>query len=437
MLFAALILCAGIAGACLIENVLGKIISVAVAILLILGLFFGMRWYFQNTASGQRAMTDQKSDLDNGLERTVTIYTADGEIIAQYTGKIDIEGNDGGYVLFDYEGKRYMSKHTTLDQLKMLAQRTKGEIGKVDSKMTALSDRVDTLESAGGQANVLEGVKVNGTALSIAEKMVDILIATGTANGTLSVNGKDVAIKGLAALAYKAQVSEADLDSALTAVLAAKAAKADVDTLIGSDAGKSARTIANEELTKQLIPEDAQESLNTLTEIAAWIQEHPDDASAMNAAIAKLNEIAAGIGGEEDDYATVMAAIEGKITAAMAGIAQGATKVEKSEINGNIKINGQETVVYTHPAGSAVEAGFKKVGSDASGHVVLGDDVTKEDITKLGIPGQDTTYEKATSEADGLMSKEDKAKLDGMAVAEDTEVQSMLDEIFGATEEEP
>lgn len=97
----------GIAGACLIENVLGKIISVAVAILLILGLFFGMRWYFQNTASGQRAMTDQKSDLDNGLERTVTIYTADGEIIAQYTGKIDIEGNDGGYVLFDYEGKRY------------------------------------------------------------------------------------------------------------------------------------------------------------------------------------------------------------------------------------------------------------------------------------------------------------------------------------------
>ena len=308
-----------------------------------------------------------------------------------------------------------MSKHTTLDQLKMLAQRTKGEIDKVDSKVATLSGRVDTLEGAGGQANVLEGVKVNGTALKIVDKIVDILIATGAANGTLAVNGIDVPVKGLAALAYKAQVSEADLDSALTAVLAAKAPKADVDTLIGSDAGKSARTIANEELAKQLIPEDAQESLNTLAEIAAWIQEHPDDASAMNAAITKLNEI----------------------TAAMAGIAQGATKVEKSETNGNIKINGQETVVYTHPAGSAVEAGFKKVGSDASGHVVLGDNVTKEDITKLGIPGQDTTYEKATSAADGLMSKEDKKKLDGMAVAEDTEVQSMLDEVFGTTEEEP
>ena len=90
-----------------IENIAGKIVSIIVALLVILGLFFGMRWYFQNTASGQRALTDQKSNLDNGLERTVTIYTADGEIIAQYTGKIDIVGNDGGYVLFDYEGKRY------------------------------------------------------------------------------------------------------------------------------------------------------------------------------------------------------------------------------------------------------------------------------------------------------------------------------------------
>ena len=65
---------------------------------------------------------------------------------------------------------------------------------------------------------------------------------------------------------------------------------------------------------------DAQGLISTLTEIAQWIQSHPYDAAAMNAAIAKLNEIVAGIGGEEDDYATVMAAMEGKIAAAMEGI---------------------------------------------------------------------------------------------------------------------
>lgn len=300
-----------------------------------------------------------------------------------------------------------MSKHTTLDQLKMLAQRTKTEIDAVESKS-------------------LVGIKVNGTALAIADKMVDILIGTGATNGTLSVNGANVAVKGLAALAYKAQVSESDLDAALTAVLAAKAAKADVDTLIGTDTGKSVRTIANEELAAQLIPEGAQESLDTLTEIAQWIQDHPDDAAAMNTAIAKLNGIVAGIGGEDDDYATVMAAIEGKIAAA--------TKVEASEINGNIKIDGEETTVYTHPTTTAVAAGFKKVGNDDKGHVVLGADVTKQDIVALGIPAQDTTYQPATTEANGLMSKEDKTKLDGMEVALDTEVTAMLNEVFGTTE---
>ena len=61
-----------------------------------------------------------------------------------------------------------------------------------------------------------------------------------------------------------------------------------VDGLIDGDTGKSIRTIANEELAAQLIGENAQESLDTLEEIATWIQNHPGDASAMNAAITAL-----------------------------------------------------------------------------------------------------------------------------------------------------
>jgi len=64
-----------------------------------------------------------------------------------------------------------VNKLTKLASLKALAQRTKAETD-------ALATRVSTLENAGSQANVLEGVKVNGTALDIANKMVDILIAT-------------------------------------------------------------------------------------------------------------------------------------------------------------------------------------------------------------------------------------------------------------------
>ena len=295
---------------------------------------------------------------------------------------------------------------------------------KVKEEADALETRVQTLEDAGGQANVLESVKVNGVALAIAQKAVDILIATGGANGTLAVNGTDVAIKGLAALAYKAQVSQTDLDSALQAVVA------NVGTLIGSDAGKSARTIANEELAAQLIPESAQESLDTLGEIAAWIQEHPNDASAMNAAITKLQGIVAGIGGEDDDYATVIAAIEGKIAAAQTAIYAAITA---GDTNGHLKVNGTDVTVYTHPAHTAKQNGLYKVTVDAEGHVSDAQAVTKEDITGLGIPAQDTTYSKATAQADGLMSKEHFTKLEGLNASTTEEVQAMLDEVYPQT----
>ena len=67
-----------------------------------------------------------------------------------------------------------MSKHTTLDQLKMLAQRSKTEIDKVDTKVTALSSRVDDLVTAGGEPNVIVGIQNNGTDLDITSKKVDI-----------------------------------------------------------------------------------------------------------------------------------------------------------------------------------------------------------------------------------------------------------------------
>ena len=297
-----------------------------------------------------------------------------------------------------------------------------------ETKLTNLGHLKDIAERFAAEnsknVNVLESVKVNGVALAIAQKAVDILIATGGANGTLAVNGTDVAIKGLAALAYKAQVSQTDLDTALQTVVT------NIGTLVGSDAGKSARTIANEELAAQLIPDDAKDSLNTLQEIANWIQDHPDDASAMNTAITKLQAIAAGIGGEEDDYATVIAAIEGKIAAAQATIY---AAIKAGSTNGHLDVNGTDVTVYTHPTATATEAAFRKVGNDASGHVVLGAEITKEDITGLGIPAQDTTYSKATEQADGLMSKEHFTKLEGLNASTTEEVQAMLDEVYPQT----
>ena len=124
-----------------------------------------------------------------------------------------------------------MSKFVNLEQIKVLANKVKSEDAALGTKLETVTTKVDNLVAAGGEANILEGVKVNGAALAISDKMVDILIASGEETGTISVNGAAVAIKGLAALAYKSEITEDELGEALKASIAAKATKADLDAL--------------------------------------------------------------------------------------------------------------------------------------------------------------------------------------------------------------
>ena len=83
------------------------------------------------------------------------------------------------------------------------------------------------------------------------------------------------------------------------------------------------------------------------------------------------------------------------------------------------KLDGIETGAnkYTHPSYTSRTSGLYKIAVDITGHVLAATAVTKTDITNLGIPGQDTntTYAPATDDTDGLMSSEDKSKLDGIA----------------------
>lgn len=263
-----------------------------------------------------------------------------------------------------------VNKLTKLGALKEMGQRLHGEV-------ETLSGKVETLEKVGAQANVLEGVKVNGTALAIAEKMVDILIATGSQDGTISVNKVDVAIKGLAALDFKEKVSQDDLDTALAAVLAGKADKA--TTLAGygitdaftkdeinakiSAVYKPAGSVAFADLPA--LTEDVLGNVynvtNAFTTTDSFIEgagsKYPKgtnvvvvksgdayrfDVLAGFVDLSGLVEKEAGKGLSANDYTN-----EDK--AKLGGMAEGATKVEASATNGNVKVNGVETPVYTEP----------------------------------------------------------------------------------------
>lgn len=161
----------------------------------------------------------------------------------------------------------------------------------------------------GAQVNILEGVKVNNVALAIANKMVDILIASGSANGTISVAGVDVAIKGLAALAYKANISESDLDSALQTVINNNTTA--IETLNGAGVGSVKKQIddAFNDFATKVTDDDV---VNSYKELIDWAASHGSDATEMAASIQVLENLLAGIGGEGEP-ATVNAAIEKKV----------------------------------------------------------------------------------------------------------------------------
>lgn len=141
------------------------------------------------------------------------------------------------------------------------------KISAADSKAAAAQTAADNAKKAADAVDAKVGVVPEGsTVIAEIQKIKDAAYNDTEVRGLIKTNADNI--------------------TKLTG--RADAVDGKVTTLVGDDAGKSARAIANEELAKQLIPENASESLDTLQEIAAWIQDHPKDSSAMNAAISAL-----------------------------------------------------------------------------------------------------------------------------------------------------
>ncbi len=67
----------------------------------ILGIIVGIG----GCQSWERSMKSLSSDISGGLDRTVTVYDYNGQVIRQYAGKFDVSGSENE-VYFDIDGKR-------------------------------------------------------------------------------------------------------------------------------------------------------------------------------------------------------------------------------------------------------------------------------------------------------------------------------------------
>lgn len=197
------------------------------------------------------------------------------------------------------------------------------------------------------------------------------------------------------------------------------ATKSVVDTLIGSDTGKSARTIANEELAAQLIPANAAEALDTLQEIAAWIQAHPGDASAMNSALTALQtKLELGtheVNGEQVQYATVKAYVEAMIATVQAASHTHSNQDTLDSITATLvsNWNAAYTDRHTH-SNSTVLANISQSDIDSwngaatnshthSNPLVL-DAITNEKVTAWDAAAADSYVAITTTEIDNIIN---------------------------------
>ena len=225
----------------------------------------------------------------------------------------------------------------------------------IDSKINALDATVETAAIPENQDGIhVKITEVDGK-LTAVEAEIEVSNEINAAKTALEAKIGTVAEgKTLAGLIADNATAIEDHKTAIDSK---------VTTLIGSDINKSVRTIANEELAAQLIPEKAKENLDTLQEIAAWIQNHPDDASAMNSAIKAL-QVKTELGkytpegqSEAVEYATVKAYVE----AVKKELATNATGLE-----GRVKAN--EDAIATINGDSNTTGSINKALADAKAY---------------------------------------------------------------------
>lgn len=85
-----------------------KTALVTVGIILVLACLIGVGSCVMGSQGCARAIKSWQSDYAGGLPRRVTVYDYEGDVIAQYEGRIDVVTNSDGAseVYFDLNGRR-------------------------------------------------------------------------------------------------------------------------------------------------------------------------------------------------------------------------------------------------------------------------------------------------------------------------------------------
>lgn len=163
-----------------------------------------------------------------------------GETDAQAIARVVTSPESGDVVVMSDNAKEYVYDGTAWrevgDETEFVKKTTTIAGVDLEDNITATELRTALNVADGAQANVIESVKVNGSALTPdANKAVDVLIAEGSVDKAISVNGSSVAVHGLGS-ASLADTTDFDAAGAAAAVVGQSGDAASAQTVFGSKA---------------------------------------------------------------------------------------------------------------------------------------------------------------------------------------------------------
>ena len=152
--------------------------------------------------------------LEGAMHFRGVITRQTGETDAEAIARVITDPEAGDVVVMSDNAKEYIYDGTAWSEVGDEAEFVKKTttIAGVD-----LQDNITKTElltalnvADGAQVNVVESVKVNGSALTPdGNKAVNVTVAEGATDGTIAVNGSDVAVHGLGSAAYTASTAYA------------------------------------------------------------------------------------------------------------------------------------------------------------------------------------------------------------------------------------
>lgn len=253
-------------------------------------------------------------------------------------------------------------------------------------------------------------------------------IATGSARGTISVDGKDVAVSGLGALAYKSVLYKSDVglgkveNYAMDRVptnnsdnyITSGGVKDYVDSAIASVSSLQYVKLADGES----LPDPSSDTMGKIYLVAH--DAHDDNNVDSNA----INYF--------DEYITVCTYSNEENPADNAYTWEkiGNTDVDLVEYVNNVKTSGAPLGVFTSFTKGGGTLTFTVTNLETSAPTASGNAVAFIDSISQSYNGKITATKKtvssATTSAAGLMSAADKTKLDGITEATDTDIEALF-----------